>query len=228
MSAGAAFRATEYGSGNAEAVALVAGFAGETLQLDVAARSLAAIGRDTVLYTYHPDVLLAGDPDQLPQLAASLGEDFQARTADHIRRRFGGVSLGGAIASNMQKECPNPEPGVYAATGTDAADLVMRDALFRAIVLVTHRTDVRKAFTSKGHTIDDLREAWSEIHTPPATAFSLALGGLDRIVKYRHMRAKVAAWQEGNPSIRTHVLPRLGHNATIRWFNNNCASLIGV
>lgn len=226
MSDGVSFEAHEYGSGNAEAVALVTGFDGKVGHLEQAARDLVVSGRDVVVYTYGTEVLLGGDGTHLPSLIQTIGTDFQSRTQFHTRRRFGGVSLGGPIAAGMQKACPNPEPGLYAATGIDAADLVMNHRLFRALVRRFHDTDTRQVFSDNEHTVDTLRELWRDIQIPPSTPFTLVLGGLDPIVRFGAMRPKVTAWKAGNPNIRMISRPLLTHTGTRKWFNDNCARLL--
>jgi hypothetical protein len=221
------WEAAEYGSGNgSEAVALVAGFDGKTDTLDHAARDLTAAGCDVVVYQYAPEVLLDGQPEHLPNLIRTLSTDFQQRTADYPRRRYGGVSLGGAIAASMQKNEAFPEPGLYAATGIDAAALVMNNRLFRAMVRAIHRINIRRAFEANGHTLPGLQELWQDVHTPPTTAFTLALGGLDRIVRPREIIPIVTTWRKNNDGVRIISNPWLGHNGTIKWFNSNIRSML--
>jgi hypothetical protein len=227
MSAEHAFRAKEYGDGE-EIVALVTGFAGNVNQLDQAARDLARTGRGAVVYAYHTGVLLEGDPTQLPTLIDEISDDFAERATSRAYLRFCGVSLGGPIAAGMQKKFAeqNPRPGLYAATGTNLAELVTRHSWFRLLIAATHRKDLHRLY--KGYTLDELNAAWSDVHTPPATPFSIVLGGLDRVVHYRKTSSKIASWQATNPGIQSLHLPRLGHNGTIRWFNNNCTELIAA
>lgn len=221
------FRAVEYGSGEGqEAVALVTGFAGNVRQLDKAASDLSALGRDVVVYDYSPQVLLEGDSGLLPQLIDTLYGDFQERTSGHERKRFGGVSLGGAIASGMQKQHPSPEPGLFAATGADAARLIMRNGLFNAIVKRFHGVDIRKTYRANGYTMEDLQALWQDINQPPDTAFSITLGSMDYIIPIRRMKRTIAGWKSNNPDIQSRYLPHRGHNGTIRWFNEHCAELI--
>jgi hypothetical protein len=222
-----AFRAEEYGSGNGlEAVALVTGFGGNTGQLDKAAKDLTYLGRDVVVYDYAPEVLLDGEGERLPQLIDTIYTDFQKRTTTHTKQRFGGVSLGGAIAAGMQKQHPDPEPGLFAATGTNAAELIMRNRLFGALVRRHYGVDIRQAYMEHDHTLDSLKELWQGVNSLPDTAFSLTLGGLDYVIPYRRTMTKVANWRARNPDIQTHHLPRRGHTGTIKWFNDHCAALL--
>lgn len=224
------YRAVEYGDGNSnEAVALVAGLDGNSKDLEQAACDLADTGRDAVVYTHHPRILLAGEAQLLPKFIDTLSADFIERTADHERHRFGGVSLGGAIAAGMQRNYEayeNPERGLYGATGIDAAELVMKNCLFRAVVMATHRFDVRQKYKDNGYTLADLKAEWQDIQTPPTTAFSLALGGLDYIVQQRKIMSKMAVWQQQNADIKIIRKPWLGHTGTIKWFNGNISSML--
>lgn len=207
-------------------MALVTGFAGNVMQLDQAARDLAGMGRDVVVYDYPPDVLLSGDGEQLPRLIDDLSEDFQERAAGHEKLRLGGVSLGGAVAAGMQKQCTDPEPGLYAATGTNPAELVLKHELFGAIVRKVHGVDIRRAFSTKGYTLDVLQESWRDINRPPDTGFSITLGAMDYIIPYHRIKSRIANWRQTNPEIRTHYLWRQGHGGTIKWFNAHCAELL--
>jgi hypothetical protein len=218
------FLAREYGDGD-EVMALVVGLTGEVDQLDHAAAYLAATGRGAVVYQYPSGVLLDGDPTQLPQLVDTLSEDFAQRSSGH-RVRLGGVSLGGAIAAGMQNNIHSQdfEPGMFAATGINLGELVKSQPWFRMLIAATPRQDIRSAF--RHHSLDELNEVWHSINTPPTTPFTIALGGLDRVVPYRKLRRKVAHWQASNSGINALHLPRLTHGGTIRWFNENCARLL--
>ncbi|USN96156.1 MAG: hypothetical protein H6797_03700 [Candidatus Nomurabacteria bacterium] len=221
------YQAHEYGNGdNEEVVALVAGFNGPLTDLEQAAIDIVHTGRDAVVYTYDKRILLAGQSNLLPEFIETLHEDFTTRTAEYSRHRYGGVSLGGAIAIGMQKKDEHPEHGLYAATGINAAELVMRHHLFRALIMATHCIDIRKMFEKNGHTLGDLKERWQHIQMPPETSFTVVLGGMDYIVQQRKMIRELKSWQEKNDKVRIIRKPWLGHNGTIKWFNNNAATLL--
>lgn len=221
------YKAHEYGNGNSvEAVALVAGFAGPVKDLEQAAIDLASTGRDAVVYTYDKQILLAGESHLLPEFIETLHKDFETRSADHILRRYGGVSLGGAIAAGMQKEDENPRHGLYAATGINAAELVMQHQLFRAVILAVHKVDIRKAFEKTGHTIHDLREKWQYLHTAPTSGLTIALGGLDYIVQKRKISRELNEWHKTNNNIHVIHKPWLGHTGTIKWYNSHITELL--
>lgn len=221
------YKAVEYGNGNGdEIVALVAGFGSKPGELDQAGRDLADSGRNAVVYTYHPRILLAGDAELLPGFAETLNEDFQARAIDYQLRRYCGASLGGAIAADMQKKDESPERGLYAATGADAARLVMRNGMFRAIILATHYVDVRRAYEKNGYTLPDLQDRWHDLCTPPATPLTIALGGLDYIVRQREMIPRIAAWRATGHDVRTIYRPRSGHTGTIKWLNEHVMDML--
>jgi hypothetical protein len=220
------FTAVEYGDGGKEVVALVTGFAGKVRDVEQAATDLVRTGRDAVVYTYHPRILLDGDPKLLPQMIETLGRDFVQRTPDHLRRRFGGVSLGGAIAAGMQKDYATPERGLLAATGVDAAHLVMENPAFGSMVLAVHHINIRRAYLRNGYSLADLREEWHNVQVPPRTPFTIAVGGLDYIVQQREIMPKLTAWKKENPGIHIIRKPWLGHNGTIKWFNRNIMSML--
>lgn len=221
------FTAVEYGDGdNEEVVALVTGFAGKVGDVEQAATDLVATGRDAVVYTYHPRILLAGDPELLPDFIDTLSTDFLNRTPEHVRRRFGGVSLGGAIAAGMQKEYATPERGLLAATGVDAAHLVMENPAFGLMVRAVHHINIRRVYERNGYTLSDLRERWHDVQVPPQTPFTIAVGGLDYIVQQREIMPKLQAWKRENSDIRIIRKPWLGHNGTIKWFNRNIGSML--
>lgn len=221
------FRAVEYGNGDSqEVVALVTGFTGKTAQLEKAALDLVASGRDAILYTYDPRILLAGDAELLPQFIDTVSDHFTSQTTDHARRRYAGASLGGAIAVGMQKKDLAPERGLLAATGIDAAELVMRNQFFRAIVLATHHIDIRRTYEKNGYTLTDLRERWQEVQVPPVTPFTIAIGGLDVVVQHRKISRQLNEWKKENPDIRVVRKCFKDHNGTIKWFNQNIGSLL--
>ncbi|MFZ2544560.1 MAG: hypothetical protein WAW80_01145 [Candidatus Saccharimonadales bacterium] len=221
------YTATEYGSGKGdEAIALVAGFAGPISDLEQAAIDLADTGRDAVVYTYDPGILLEGDGELLPNIIPVINDDFLGRTSNHSRHRFSGVSLGGAIAIGMQKLHPNPEHGLYAATGIDAASLVMKHRLFGAMIMAVHKVDIVRAFRRNGYTLADLKSKWQDVQIPPDTAFTIALGGMDNIIHQRKMARQVSEWHNQNPDIQIVSKRWLGHTGTIKWFNNNITSLL--
>src|ERR1019366_4307248 len=130
------------------------------------------------------------------------------------------------IAGGTQKMEAAPEPGLYAATGIDAAALVMNNHLFQAMVKAAHHVNVRRAFAANGHTLTDLQEQWRDIQVPPRTPFTLALGGLDYIVRQREILRRVATWRIHNPGIQIIRNPWLGHNGTKKWFNSNICSML--
>lgn len=221
------YTAHEYGNGDSdEVVALVAGFNGPVDNLEKAATDLVQSGRDAIVYTYHPRILLAGHSHLLPEFIETLHEDFVTRTSEYSRRRYGGVSLGGAIAVGMQKKDINPEHGLYAATGINAAELVMKQRLFRALVLATHHIDVQRAFERNGHTLESLKNQWHHVHVPPATPFTVVLGGMDYVVQQRKMVRELKTWRETNDRINVIRKPFLGHNGTIKWFNTHITELL--
>ncbi len=228
MSVEVPYGIVEYGDGNSdEIVALVTGFGSKPGEFDRAGRSLVATGRDAVVYTYHPGVLLEGDAELLPELISAMSEDFEERAAGYPHRRYGGASLGGAIAANMQKRYDTPERGFYAATGGDAAEIIMKNRWFGAIVLAAHRVDIRRAFARHGYTHDDLQERWRDIQTPPTTPLTIALGGLDLIMRERKILPKIADWRAAGNDVRIIRKPWGGHNGMIKWFDANIASLLG-
>lgn len=221
------YQVAEYGSGNEESVALVAGFDGRLGQLDQAARDLEGSGRDVVVYAYNKDVLLEGDGKLLLDTTAALSRDFLNRTCDHQRRRFGGVSLGAAFAAGMEKAEPSPEPGLYAASGIDAAKLVMANRLFQAMVRVVHGVDIRRAYERRGYTLADLQEEWRKLQEPPTAPFKVVLGGLDYVVRTREVLPKIAAWRATNNITVIHK-PLYGHNGVIKWFGANILSVLDL
>lgn len=221
------YKVVEYGNGESdEAVALVSGFAGKIRDLDQAGRDLANGGRDVLVYEYSPEVLLDGDSNHLPELIDTLNEDFVNRTPEHLRRRFGGVSLGGGVAAGMQKKHLKVERGLYAATGVDVAELIMNHCLFNAMVKSVHGVDIRRVYESKGDTLHSLREKWHDLQNPPDTALTLALGGLDYIVRTQKILPKIKQWHAENRDIRVIHRPWSGHSGTIKWFNRNIDSML--
>lgn len=221
------FGATEYGEGNGhESVALVTGLAGSVNDLEQAAMDLSRSGRDSVVYTYPPDILLDGNPHLLPSLINTLSNDFNNRTDSATAKRFGGVSLGGAVAAGMQKLEVAPETGLYAASGCNAAELVMKNLAFSAVIKLTHRLDIKKVYTDNGHSIESLNEVWSDIHTTPDTPFTLAIGGLDIITRRHKIMKNIREWRKTNDDIKVINLPFRGHNGTISWYNQNITSLL--
>lgn len=207
-----------------EAVALVAGFNGHASDLGRAAVSLAMSGRDVFVYAPEPDILLSGDPALLPAYATETARQFRAYAADYPARRYSGYSLGGGIAANMQKNDPEALPGLYAATGIDAARLVTSNVMFRAMVYALHKTDIRRRYAERGYGNEQLARTWQPFQEPPHS-FTLALGALDYIVRPREIRQKLASWQP-NHAMRIIQVTGCGHNGMKRWFNAHVLSMV--
>lgn len=221
------YTAREYGDGNSdEIVALVTGFGAKPNEFDTAGRELAQIGLDSVLYTYHPKILLDGNPELLPDFIDTVQHDFTYRAQGYDKRRYVGASLGGAITANLQKRDESPEHGYFAATAGNAAGLIMKNTLFRAAILLTHHVDIKKAFEGRGHPYEDLNERWRELHQPPNSGFTVVLGMYDLAMQEGRILPKVREWKKTNPDIHVVHLPRLGHAATIRWLDENLAEII--
>lgn len=215
------YRSREFGDGNSpEAVALIAGFTGKIVDFEQAARHLEASGKDVIAYEYDNDVFLAGEGAILPELIKDLSADFLSRTKDHEKHRYAGASLGGGIGWNMQKDCSNAEPGLFAAIGADVAHLVMGNRVFRKVVKAFHKVDTRKQFERNGYTKADLFAEWEHLHTPPITGFVVALGGLDYMIRRREVMPKFREWQE-DIDISIIVQRKLGHAGIIKWFAAN-------
>lgn len=228
MSEKVKFDAISYGDGYSnEIVALVAGFGNKPGEFNRAANELARRGIDSVVYTYEPRVFLGGDASLLPALIDDIYEDFSDKSANHQKRRYSGVSLGGAIAVNMQKRDESPELGLFAATGDDAAKLIMDNPWFRAAVMLFHHADVKKAFTRNGYNYQTLRQEWDEIHNPPETGFTMALGGKDKLIREQTVVAKIDTWREQHPDRQVNLVTkrRLGHSAMISWFDKHIEQL---
>lgn len=222
------YEAIEYGGGDgSEIVALVAGFGSKPGELDNAGRSLARSGRDAVVYTYHPRILLAGEANLLPEFIDDVNDDFSERAKDYDRRRFCGASLGGAIAANMQKRYYHPERGLYGATGGCAAEIVMHNRWFGAICLAVHGTNVSQAFRKNGYTTRDLQEIWQDTQELPPGELTLALGRLDLIMNHHDITSRMAKLDGPRRSqIEVVTRPLSGHTGTIKWFDQHIVDMI--
>lgn len=221
-----AFRSREFGNGDGiAATALVTGFGGDIADFERAARDLEAAGSDVIAYQYDNDVFFAGDAELLPKLAEDLTRDFAARTHDYSTRRYSGNCLGAGIAWNMQKSDSTAQPGIYAASGVDAARLVMRDPLYRMAVRAIHKVDPRKEFELNGYTEQDLRQRWEHLQTPPDSNFAIVLGGLDYAVHYWQAVRTIKEHRADN-SIRIITKPGLGHNGVKKWFASHIPEML--
>lgn len=211
----------EYGDDqSSRAALLIAGF-GSTMpeQLENAANALADDGYNVFGYDFNPEVIQEGDAKLLPQLVDELTSDFLARTKEYTTLLPCGVSIGAGIAWETQKrETTRTQPGVYAAAGANSADGIFG---LNPIML-----PLRRAYTKKGYSHSELREIWSEVHTPPKTGFMIALGGLDIIVRYRDIMNKISNWQAQGIPIQTKTLWHLTHSGMIRWYDNNLELLL--
>ncbi|HVS58529.1 MAG TPA: hypothetical protein VHD60_02190 [Candidatus Saccharimonadales bacterium] len=209
-----------------ESDTLVKGFAGKPEDLHKAATRLATLGHRVLVYTHNPRIILDGDPGALPRLITDVIDHFMENTADDLPRRYGGVSLGGAIASGMQKADPEAKPGLYAATGIDLAELVKRRYLFRAMARIVHRASLSEAFAN--YSLEDLRAEWKEIQIPPSTPFAIALGTRDLIIRPGRIEPTLARWQKDNPDIEVKWLPGRGHNATLKWYDDSIDTMLAL
>jgi len=221
------FRSKEFGEGSNSVVALVAGFDGKIEHFNHAARDLVIAGNDVIAYEYDNDVFLAGDGTLLPSLINDLSRNFSERTSGHTSHRFAGASLGGGIGWNMQKNYQDAQPGAYAAIGANVAHLVIANPIFRGVVRYVHKIDPKKEFELNGYTEADLCEAWEELHVPPTTGFSVALGGLDYVIRRSEVMPKFKEWQK-ETDIRIITKKRLGHTGVIKWFNENTKQMLDL
>lgn len=178
-----AFRCREYAGGNPAAASIVAGFGGDRIEFEPAALALLSRGYDVYTYDYDSSVLLESDPTLLPQLIREMKSDFEARTFDIPVYRHVGASLGCGIAWNFQKDSrADVEPGIYSAGGTDVARLIMRNHVFREIIKLCHKQDIKKVYIKNDFTEADLRAHWAEVHVPPDNGIVLALSDADPII----------------------------------------------
>ncbi len=170
-------------------------------------------------YDFNPEVIQEGDAELLPRLVDELTADFLERTKHHSTLLPCGVSMGAGIAWGTQKqEQIRTQPGIYAAAGANSADGIFG---LNPIMI-----PLRKAYTEKGYSHTELREIWSDVHTPPKSGFTIALGGLDVIVRHRDISRKISEWQAQNIPIYTKTLWHLTHSGMIRWYDNNLEALL--
>ncbi len=213
------FSFREYGDGeNPVVVSLTAGYTGKLADLDTPAQALLAAGHDVVVYDYGTEVFTEGDPALLPRLIDDISQDFSGKSKGHEKRRYCGLSLGAGIGFNQQRRDRDDSlPGLYAGGGTNAARLIARNPLLWR---------ERRAFSRNGYGESDIWNVWEGLHESPHSAFVIALGGMDFIVRHREAIRRLRDWQcEGTP-IRVKTLPRLGHTGTIGWFKENIPAML--
>jgi hypothetical protein len=222
------FKAHEHGNGNNTTLtSLVIGFDGVKDEYQPAIDSLQASGSDVVLYEYPTDVLLSGDGHLLPTLAGSMSDDFQKRAAGFAQLRHSGVSVGAGIAIRMQRDTVDPLPGLYAATGSDGAELIMHGKRFRGLVKWFHHINIREQFEANNWDEDRLRTEWADMHQPPTSGAVIAVGGLlDYAVPPGQVRSNVKAWQKEGLPITLIERPHHGHSGIKRWFIGNILEMI--
>lgn len=228
MKSSSLFDIYPYGESDHSIVALVAGFAsssGSGKDLDQAAIDLAANGNTVIRYTHPIDILGSGDPYLLNTLIEEISEDFHERSIGFQAVRYCGVSLGGAIAAQMQRHDDNPERGYYAATGGNLADIAT-SPWFNFLVEQNQHVKIAQEFKKHGYDRDGLAAVWSELQTAPETPFTVALGGIDRIVSQRAARANLKRWQAQNNGIEVMTAPFATHIDTIQRFDRTLGRLV--
>ncbi len=228
MKSSSLFDIYPYGESDHSIVALVAGFAsssGSGKDLDRAAIDLAANGNTVIRYTHPIDILGSGDPYLLNTLIEEISEDFHERSIGFQAVRYCGVSLGGAVAAQMQRHDDSSERGYYAATGGNLADIAT-SPWFNFLVEQNQHVKIAQEFKKHGYDRDDLASIWSELQTAPATPFTVALGGIDRIVSQRAARANLKRWQAKNNDIEVMTAPFATHIDTIQRFDRTLGRLV--
>lgn len=214
------FTGHEYGDVQTDKAALlVAGFMSTVPeQLENAATTLVDQGFNVYGYDFSPEVFTEGDPELLPTLIDELTTDFVTKTQSYSAIQPCGVSIGAGIAWETQKREPlRAAAGVYAAAGADSAD-----GIFSPNPIMF---GLRRAFTQRGYDHQDLKERWAELHTPPITGFTIALGGLDYIVRYPDITRKIRSWRNEGVPIMTKTVWR-AHTGTIRWYDQHLDQLL--
>jgi hypothetical protein len=204
--------------GDPDMVSIVAGYEGKIEHFEQAAKSLAQAGNDVAVFEYCTDVFLSGDPAVLPRVIHGIGQASAELAAGHASWRGAGASLGVGVVWNAQKEFPAEvvRPGLYAAGGSNAARLIFGNPYLRK---------ARDKFRANGYERDDLIETWQEIHKPPVTPLTIALGGLDVFVTRREVMNNVRRWQQDGLPVRAFTRPLRGHTGMIHWFNANILEL---
>lgn len=212
----------EYGNNaTPKAALLVAGFMGKIDGVEGAAHTLVNRGYNVFAYEFSSRVLTEGNPLLLPEVVNEITSDFTERTTSYKIIQPCGVSLGAGIAWETQKrEQKRALPGVYAAAGANSADGIFS---LNPIML-----PLRRAFVKNGHDHEELKELWADIHEPPQDGFTIALGALDYIVRYRNIMKKIQDWKDQGIPISERTLWHLSHTGTIRWYDNNLNTLLNT
>lgn len=221
------FSSREFGGdATPNAALLVAGYNGHISDLETAAIALADNGFNVFAYEFDPDVLNSGHPDDLPGAIQELTDDFRTRTLTYRTIQPAGVSVGAGFAWATQKRSETEPaleqqilPGIYAAAGANSADGIFVKPTNPVMFAVVH--NIRKAYEANGYDHEELREAWREIHEPPKSGFTVALGGLDYVVRYRNIMRNIDEWKASGIPIATIMRKFEAHDGTINWFNNN-------
>jgi hypothetical protein len=215
----------EFGDGSDKLAVVVAGIDGLASQFNQTSKDLVAAGYDVVAYDYDNSVLYEGDPYLLPTLVRSVHEEVAKRVADGSYKavRPSGVSLGGGIAYNIQKELPeHSEPGLYVSAGGDAASTVTESVFFRGLARIFQKVDPRAQYRRNGFSTQDVREIWWEINRVPTTPFVMALGGLDFVIKKREILANIQ--REGADA---YIIERkLTHPQMINWYKTGIPEML--
>lgn len=188
-------------------------------QLEDAAVTLVENGYNVYGYDFNPTVIQEGDAELLPRLVDELTDDFLERTKHYATLLPCGVSMGAGIAWETQKrDTARSQPGIYAAAGANSADGIFS---YNPIMF-----PLRRAYTQNGYSHAELRDVWSEVHIPPRSGFTIALGGLDIIVRHRDITKKIRTWQAQGIPIRAKTLWHLTHSGMIDWYDDNLSALL--
>lgn len=179
-------------------------------------------GFSVVAYEYGHHFLTNGNPDSLLKLVDAINEDVISRIGQYEEAITVGASVGAGLCIELSRKINKISYGIYAVAGVSPAENIFEAPLFYF---------VRKKFTKKGVSRDELIKHWEEIDLSPVnpprldSPFLIVLGERDKIVRKDKALATLTSWQkQGLPIIIKSR--KTGHALTISWFIKNFESLL--
>jgi hypothetical protein len=217
------FRTKTYTVEGSDKLAIImTGYRGKIVSYKKVIQHLNRKGYSVIAYEHSATVLTRGDPKLLPALVRQLCDDVARRAAGSKYIICIGASIGAGLCFAIQRRIPVARFGIYAGAGVSPPETIYEAPLFFF---------VRNKFAKLGYGKAELKSAWAAIDISPdnnfsQTPFIMALGKMDRVVKYDKAVATLNGWQQHGQDIQIITKARLGHFGIIRWYKNHINELL--
>lgn len=211
---------------NQKLLLFCAGYGGKTKQFASLLKAAKSKGYDVLMVEYDNTVLLSGDPNTLVKVVDYIEKLFVQK---YKQKKYKysvtcGVSLGSAIAFNIQRRQKTVNYGIYGCGGANVARFVYK------LKYVTKPT--RDKFLKNGIDMSKLESSWRHLLSyksdilPKHVNFYMALGRSDGIVKHSLAVELFEYWKSQGVGVVVESKRLKNHRFTIRWYNRNFGSIL--